>query len=134
MVEHASRWYDGSESDKPTLQRSARRLAVAHGVFYMASGLWPVFHLRSFEVVTGPKADGWLVKTVGLLLAVIGATLIATAQRKTPRDVTRLLAIGSAGALASIDVVYASAGRISRVYFLDAAVQTGLVAAWIGAK
>jgi hypothetical protein len=31
---------------------------------------------RSFEAVTGPKRDDWLVKTIGGLIAMVGATLI----------------------------------------------------------
>lgn len=33
------------------------RLAAAHGLFHVATGLWPLPHYRSFEAVTGPKTD-----------------------------------------------------------------------------
>ena len=36
----------------------ARRLALAQGAYWGASGLWPIVHLRSFELVTAPKASG----------------------------------------------------------------------------
>jgi hypothetical protein len=38
---------------------------IAQSIYYIATGLWPVFNLRSFERVTGPKTDGWLVKQAG---------------------------------------------------------------------
>jgi hypothetical protein len=44
-------------------------------VFYLVSGLWPLVHLQSFLTVTGPKTDLWLVKTLGVLISVIGAVL-----------------------------------------------------------
>jgi hypothetical protein len=101
------------------------------GPIYIASGLWPILHLRSFEKVTGPKFDGWLVKTVGGLLAVTGASLIAGGVRQRPARAVRVLGIGTAAVLGLIDVVFASRGRISRVYLADAALQAGIVAAWL---
>lgn len=108
----------------------AERLARAHGWFNVVTGLWPVFHLRSFEKVTGPKADGWLVKTVGLLLAVIGGVQIAAAGRGRVSDEVRALGSGTAASLAAIDLLYGAKRRISAVYFLDAAGQLGWVGAW----
>jgi hypothetical protein len=49
------------------------------------------------------------------------------------RDV-RLLGIGAALSLATIDVVYVSAGRISKIYLLDAVTEAGLAVAWALAK
>jgi hypothetical protein len=40
------------------------------------TALWPFVSLRTFTIVTGPKTDVWLVKTVGALLVVIGIALI----------------------------------------------------------
>jgi len=48
-----------------------RALAIGQGLCYPLTGLWPLVSLRSFEKVTGPKADDWLVKTVGALIAVL---------------------------------------------------------------
>ncbi len=49
---------------------------------YFATGLWPILNMRSFEVVTGPKRDKSLVKTVGALITAIGSTLLFSAARK----------------------------------------------------
>lgn len=108
------------------------RLPTAiQGPVYVASGLWPIVHLRSFEKLTGPKADGWLVKTVGGLLAVIGSSLIAGGAVRGPSRAMRVLGLGSAAVLALVDVVYASRGRISKIYFADAALQIAIGAAWL---
>jgi hypothetical protein len=103
----------------------------AQGVFYVATGLWPLVHLKSFEAVTGPKVDRWLVRTVSGLITVVGAALIAGAceQRRSSRTLA-VLGIGSALALGVSDVIYASRGRISKIYYADAAAEAGILAAW----
>jgi hypothetical protein len=106
------------------------KLALAQGLFYVATGLWPLIDIVSFQVVTGPKTDLWLVRTVGVLVTVVGAVLLAAwrARRVTPEIV--LLAVGSALGLAAIDLRYALAGRISAVYLADALVEIALSLAW----
>jgi hypothetical protein len=49
-------------------ETDARELAVTQGVYYVATGIWPLLDIESFERITGPKADRWLVKTVGALV------------------------------------------------------------------
>jgi hypothetical protein len=106
------------------------KLALIQGLFYVATGIWPLIDIVSFQAVTGPKTDLWLVRTVGVLVAVIGAVLIAASRsrRVTPEIV--LLAAGSALGLAGIDLRYALAGRISPVYLADAAVEISLALLW----
>jgi hypothetical protein len=41
-------------------------------------------NIRSFQAVTGPKTDLWLVQTVGVLVTVIGLTLCLATFRKSP--------------------------------------------------
>lgn len=107
------------------------RLAVAQGAFYLVTGLWPLLDIRSFQAVTGPKRDLWLVKTVGLLLGVIGGTLLdAGARGRVSRDLGRIGA-GSAAALAVIDGVYVWRGTISRIFLADAAAELAFVAGWV---
>jgi hypothetical protein len=112
---------------------SAPLVALAQGVFYAGTGLWALVDLDSFMAVTGPKTDRWLVKTVGLLVTVIGGVLLLAWRRgAVPAEVV-LLAVGSALSLAAIDVVYVSNGTISPIYLLDAAAEVGLALAWIPA-
>jgi hypothetical protein len=108
-----------------------QRVAVTQGVFYIASGVWPLIDIDSFQAVTGPKVDLWLVRTVGVLVSVIGAVLLTAAHRKRIGPDVTLLAIGSALGLAAIDTVYALLGVISPVYLADAVVELALVAGWL---
>lgn len=110
--------------------RSENALALGQGAMFFACGVWPLVHLPSFEAVTGPKADDWLVRTVGSLLGVVGGVLISAGRRRRITPEVRALAVGSAGALAAIDCIYAAKGRISRVYLLDAALEVGIIAGW----
>src|SRR5687767_12121314 len=80
-------------------ESEGRILALAQGTYYFATGVWPILHLRSFERVTGPKLEGWLVKTVGALIAVIGATVALAGWRRRITPELRFLAAGSAAAL-----------------------------------
>jgi hypothetical protein len=84
--------------------------------------------------VTGPKKDYWLVRTVGVLVSVIGGVLVMAGLRKQTTREVPVLAVGSALGLGAIDVVYAGQGRISKVYLLDAVAEAGLVFAWAFVK
>lgn len=103
---------------------------VLQGLYYGLTGLWPIVHIDSFLKVTGPKTDLWLVKTVGLLIVVIGATLGLSAYRRQWSAEIAVLAIGSAVVLAAVDGVYVLKRRIMKVYLLDAAGEVGLLALW----
>ena|SRR6185436_13105388 len=88
-----------------------RFLATAQGLYYLAAGIWPILHIDSFQAVTGAKTDLWLVRTVGLLIAVIGAAVLAARKRPALSPEMFILAAGSALALGTIDVVYALRGE-----------------------
>ena len=101
---------------------------LAQGAYYVATGVAPFVSRRAFEAVTGPKREWWLVETVGVLVTAVGCGLIgATARdRATPELIA--IAVGCAGGLAAIDLVYVARGRISPAYLGDAAVQLALLA------
>lgn len=107
----------------------ARRALYAQGVVYVVTGLWPVVHLESFEAVTGQKYDDFLVHTVGLLLAVVGAVLVLALWRRRESPELLWIAAGTAASLAAIDVTYWFAGRLAPVYLLDAAAELAFIAA-----
>ena len=110
-----------------------RRAALLQAGYYVVTGVWPLVHRRSFERITGPKVDYWLVRTVGVLVAAIGAGLAVGARtRVSPQlEVTAVLA---AGGLAAIDVVETGRGRISPVYLADALLEAALIAYWRAAR
>jgi hypothetical protein len=110
--------------------RLAERLLWLQGGYYLASGLWPIVSLASFERVTGPKTDDWLVRTVAVLIVAIATTLLFAAWRgRAPREIA-VLACASAIALTAIDGIYVTLGVIPPIYLADAAVELGLLAAW----
>jgi hypothetical protein len=107
-----------------------RPLALAQGVYFAATGVWPLLHMRSFLAVTGRKRDLWLVQTVGALIAVVGASLLVAGRRGRVGPETVALGAGSAAALGAVDVVFVAQRRIPAVYLLDAVAEAGIVAAW----
>ncbi|MEV5885220.1 hypothetical protein AB0L74_21225 [Streptomyces sp. NPDC052020] len=106
-------------------------VAVAHGAFNAAGGLWPLLHLRSFEWVFGPKTDVWLQKTTGGLLLSAGAAQLAAAADPRGAAQARRIGLGSALTLLAVDLVYVPKGRIRPTYLLDAAMQAAWIAAWL---
>ena len=108
----------------------ANHVALSQGIFYVATGLWPVIHMRSFEAVTGPKQDKWLARTMGGLIAAVGAALIAGSFERRPSRALQVLGIGSALALGAADVIYSTRRTISKVYLGDAAAEGAIVAGW----
>jgi hypothetical protein len=118
----------------PTAARPAARalgaVATVQGLFYLGTGLWPLVHIESFLDVTGPKTDLWLVYTVGLLVAVVGAVLLSAAWSGRVTPEVALLAVGAALALTAIDVIFVGREVIRPVYLADAAAEVLLVLAW----
>ncbi|MCC9168544.1 hypothetical protein [Pontibacter harenae] len=57
-------------------------LAKLQGFYWVITGVWPLVHMPSFLMVTGPKTDLWLVVTVSLLLVLIGLVLVVAGFRK----------------------------------------------------
>ena len=107
-------------------------LALAQGAYYAVMGAWPLVHLRSFEVVTGPKLEEWLTKGVGASWLNVGIHLIETSRHggRVRRDV-RALAVRMAATFALFDFHYAGRRRrISPVYLINGFIQLGFVALW----
>jgi hypothetical protein len=107
------------------------KLAVVQGGYFLATGIWPLVSRHTFEAMTGPKADFWLAQTVGVLVACIGGTVAVAGKRNQVSPTVQVLAASKAAGLAAIDIVYVGRRQISRVYLADAAIEAGLVCAWI---
>lgn len=106
-------------------------LSFVQGVYFLLTGLWPLFHMESFLMVTGPKEDLWLVKTVGMLAASIGVGLCAAGFQR--RVISPIIAIAMASALGFmlIDVVFVVGEVILPIYLADAAIEMILFGCWI---
>ena len=101
------------------------------GMYYAATGAWPLLSMRSFEAVTGPKVDRWLVRMVAALALANGVALVVGSRRRKPSAEAIALALGSAIAFTAIDVTYVARGRIAPIYLGDAAVEIPLAGAVI---
>lgn len=109
------------------MDRFTRIVLFGQSIYFLFTGIWPLISIESFQAVTGPKVDLWLVKMVGLLAAAVGLSLLIATVYKRLLLETFILAVGSATSFAIIDIVYALSGRISPIYLLDAAVQVILI-------
>lgn len=113
--------------------RLDRALAIGQGAYFAATGLWSLVDIDSFQAVTGPKTDIWLVRTVGALVLVIGGVLMLAARREEVSREMVALAVGSALALAAIDAWYVARGTISPIYLADAAAEVAIAGGWLAA-
>jgi energy-converting hydrogenase Eha subunit E len=107
-------------------------LAMAQGAYDMVGGLWPLIHMPSFEAVTGPKEDDWLVRSVAGILLVMGAVLMFDAFRHHVSHSVRIMAGGISAVLAIVALVSSLAGFISLLYFIDGIIHLSFALAWAG--
>jgi len=107
------------------------KVALVQGIYFFITGVWPIISMKTFLLITGPKTDLWLVKTVGLILAVIGAVLLYAQLTGTVNPPVIFLAVGSAAALALIEFIYVIKRVISPVYLGDAFAEVILIGWWI---
>jgi hypothetical protein len=112
-------------------KRKPIALLWIQGFYFLLPSVWPLVHMPSFLAVTGPKTDLWLVRTVAILLTVISLTFLTAAYRKEYQPPIAVLALGSAAAMAGIDLYYALNDRIWDTYLIDAAGEILLLLGWI---
>jgi len=117
-----------------------RGLAWFLGLYYFATGVWPLIHVKSFEWVTGEKsdnlpsgleADHWLLMTVSVLIVAVSLTILTAAWRNSQAAEIAILAILAGSGLTAIDVVYVLRGIIRPIYLVDAAVEIPLILTWL---
>ncbi len=105
-----------------------RIVIMAQGAYYVITGSWPLVSYATFEAITGPKTDKWLVHTVGLLLVAVGAALLTGARRASPSAETLVLAAASACAFIAIEIFYVARSVIGPIYLADAVLQVCMLA------
>jgi hypothetical protein len=106
-------------------------LLWVQGVYFALTGIWPLLHYPSFEKVTGPKTDVWLVKTVGALVSVIALLLLVAAVQREVSVSTMIAGVGTALALMMVDIIYVSKKVIRPIYLLDAIIEPVLIGIWM---
>ena len=105
----------------------ASKVALVQGIYFFITGIWPIISMKTLLLVTGPKTDLWLVKTVGL----IGAVLLCAEMTDTINPPVILLAIGAALSLGLVEFIYVAKRVISPIYLADAFVELILIGWWI---
>jgi len=126
---------NGRGTDRVLASRRARvgparrTVALGQGAYYIATGLWPILSMRSFEAVTGRKRDRWLVRVVGLLALAWGGLLVREARRPRPDPAAGM---ASASAFGAASLWYWGRGRINHAYLLDALAEAAMLGAWLG--
>jgi hypothetical protein len=106
-------------------------VALIQGAYFILTGVWAIVSIGTFQRITGPKRDTWLVKTVGALVIAIGGVLMAAGLRRRADSQTLALGAGTAAAFTAVDVWYVARRRISPVYLLDAVAECVLVSWWL---
>jgi hypothetical protein len=112
-------------------QKTRRVILGVQSLYYLFTGLWPLFHIAGFMEVTGYKTDLWLVKTVGVLIVCAAAAFIVELFYRENSRAVVCLSISSAAGLMGIDLYYSLSGVISNVYLIDAMIQLLTIGAWI---
>jgi len=109
--------------------RYASTLRGLYALYLVATGAWSLAHRRSFERVTGPKEDYWLVQTVGALAVAIGISAGIAVRRRAQGPETTVLGAATCTAFGVASV--RAARTESRVYLGDALLETAFLAAWL---
>jgi hypothetical protein len=105
-------------------------LCWVQGLYYLLTGLWPIFSIDTFQMVTGPKNDLWLVQTVGALITVIAVVILLAAILRRPSLEVALLAILAAIALTAVDFIFVLQDVIPPIYLVDAVIEIILLTVW----
>lgn len=108
-----------------------KSLSLVQGMYFTVTGIWPLLHYRSFEYVSGSKTDDWLVKTIGILIFIIGVTVLLNGRNKPSIKSILFPALSSAIGLGFISAYYSLNGTISKIYLVDAVVEGLLSLCWL---
>jgi hypothetical protein len=106
-------------------------VALVQGIYFFVTGVWPLISMKTFVKITGPKTDLWLVKTVGVILAVIGIVLVVAQVNAEINTPIIVLAIGSGLGLAIVEFIYVAKRVISPIYLGDAFAEIILIVWWV---
>lgn len=110
-------------------------LELVQGVYYIVLGLWPVVHAASFQRLTGglDLSDLWQLRTLGLVLAVIGVSLLWAVRRRSVAPEAAIVACGVAAVMAIMNLVNITVKAYPPIYCFDCLIQVGFVYGWINA-
>lgn len=104
---------------------------LIQGIYFMITLIWPVIDIESFMVVTGPKVDIWLVKTVSALLFPYAVICFWVAMKRPLSTIIILCMVLMSWGLAFVELYYYFNGTIKWVYAVDALLQILFSYWWI---
>lgn len=102
-------------------------MLAVQGFYYVITGAWPIVHPSSFEMVSGARADYWLVVLMGVLGILVGLGLLWSLHQRTVIRSTWTLAIVAAAAFLILDTWYVFDVVIPRIYMFDAVAQAAFI-------
>ena len=106
-------------------------LCVTQGLYTLLTALWALVDIRTFMLVTGPKTDIWLVKTVAGILVSVALCFLSGPFVRQDFFTVILVGITSSAALASIDFYYTANGTIKKIYRADGNLQVIFLLSWL---
>jgi hypothetical protein len=111
--------------------RLFKLLLITQSIYILLTAIWPLIHIQSFVMVTGPKHDLWLVKTVGALLIPVGVCLLSYLLVTSNKVPAVLLGSLTTVAFIIIDFYYSVNDVISDVYQIDGIIQFVFLTGWL---
>ena len=100
---------------------SLKTVITIQVIYYFITAIWPLLHIKSFEYITGPKKENWLVYTVSvLLLGYCGTVFYGMGNANFPSSELVVLSALNALGLMLIDIIFVVRKTISKVYLGDA--------------
>lgn len=100
----------------------ARTVRRSQGLYYVATGLWPVVATHHYMTSVGQDSHPWAARILGVVVAGLGAALAADVL---PERWSRRLAIGTAVMLGAGAAVFVARGKGVPVNLTDGLVQAG---------
>jgi len=105
-------------------------LLCIQGIYFLGTGLWPVIHIKSFILVTCPKTDLWLVKTLGMVFFCEGVCFILGGIIARAGLPVKILAFINAFVLMCVDCYNVMTGTICPIYLADAGIEAVFLLCW----
>jgi len=98
------------------------------GVYYIASGLWPVVAIGHYMRATGQESHGAVAQVLGGVLAGLGVALVAGL---VPPRARTWVGAGTAIALGAGGTYFAVRGKGLPVNLTDSLVQAAFAVSWL---
>jgi hypothetical protein len=106
-------------------------LLWVQGSYTIVTALWGLVDIESFMMVTGPKTDIWLVKTVSILLLPIAVVFFYSLYFNTDQRLVAIVGWLTALGLACIDFYYTANQTIRWVYAADGVLEILFCITWV---